>query len=61
MGKKLPPENTYVFDVHPYDGKKKSVRIKARRRDVAYERARKRYPNTQLIELEKIDYHPQNK
>jgi hypothetical protein len=58
--KPLPLENTYVFDVHPYEGNKKAIRVKARRNDIAYERARKRCPNMMLIELDRIEYHPTN-
>jgi hypothetical protein len=60
MRKLLPHENVYVFDVHHYDETKKVIRVKARRNDIAYERARKRYPNVELIELDKIEYHLTN-
>jgi hypothetical protein len=60
MRKPLPPENTYVFDVHPYEGNKKVIRVKARRNDIAYERAAKLHPNMMLIELDRIEYHPIN-
>jgi hypothetical protein len=60
MRKLLPKENTYVFDVHPYDGNKKVIRVKARRNDIAYDRAAKLHPNMMLIELDKIEYHLAN-
>jgi len=44
-------KNTYIFQIYGYDNTKFEYRTKASYRDIAYEKAHKKYPNSLLIEL----------
>jgi hypothetical protein len=44
-------KNTYIFKIYGYDNTKFEYRTKASYRDIAYEKAHKKHPNSLLIEL----------